>query len=203
MRLLSPTFILLLLLIGVPILEIAIFIQLGGWIGIAPTLLTIVATAVIGTALIRRHWMGVMARASREADAGRTPVRELFQAICLLAAGLLLLTPGFATDAAGFLLLTPPVQTAIGAALSQRIVGWVRQRAHEGGFASTGPFPGGPRGGGPRKRQPGGGVIDAEFEVVDPDTPDPLDQPDSPDEPKDDGVPSIGPDRSRWGRGRE
>lgn len=123
MRLLSPTFILLLLLVGTPILEIAIFIQLGGWIGIAPTLLTIVATAVIGTVLIRRHWMAVMARASREADAGRTPVRELFQAICLLAAGLLLLTPGFATDAAGFLLLVPPVRAIIR--------GWMRRQLEQ------------------------------------------------------------------------
>jgi len=208
MRLLSPTLILLLLLIGVPILEISIFIQLGGWIGLWPTLLTIVGTAVVGTALIRHNWVQVIARAGREADAGRAPVREVFQALCLLVSGLLLLTPGFATDAVGFLLLVPPVQAAIGAALSHRAVAWVQTRGGPGGgpFAG-GPFAGGPFAGGagpgPGRPRPGGGrtgVIDAEFEVVDDDPPadraDP--QPESGADPGD--PPEIGSEGSRWGR---
>ena len=96
-----------LILIITPIVEIAVFIQVGGLIGLWPTLAAIVLTALIGTALLRQQGLATLARAQREMAAQRLPVRELFDGICLLLAGALLLTPGFVTDAIGGALLMP------------------------------------------------------------------------------------------------
>lgn len=106
--------ILLLLFIGVPILEIAVFIQAGQLIGLWPTLATVVVTAIIGTALLRAQGLATLARARQSLDQGKIPVEDIFTGLCLLVAGLLLLTPGFITDAVGFLLFLPPFRRAAG-----------------------------------------------------------------------------------------
>lgn len=105
---------LLLFLIGVPIIEIALFIEIGGYIGLWPTLITIFVTALIGAALVRAQGLATLAKAQREVDAGRPPVRELFDGVCILIAGALLLTPGFLTDALGLGLLVPAFRAVLG-----------------------------------------------------------------------------------------
>ena len=104
----------LLAFIGVPLVEIALFIQIGGLIGLWPTIAIVIATAVAGTALIRRQGLNTLQRAQQEMDAQRLPVRELFDGICLIFAGAMLLTPGFLTDTVGFALLVPPLRTLLG-----------------------------------------------------------------------------------------
>ncbi|MCZ6846407.1 MAG: FxsA family protein, partial [Alphaproteobacteria bacterium] len=84
----------LLAFIGVPLVEIALFIKVGGLIGLWPTIAIVIATAVAGTALIRRQGLNTLQRAQQEMDAQRLPVRELFDGICLIFAGAMLLTPG-------------------------------------------------------------------------------------------------------------
>ena len=105
---------LILIFVGVPILEVGLFIQAGGIFGLWPTLAAIVATAFIGGALIRAQGLAVIDRARRSLRQGQTPVREAFTGICLLLAGALLMTPGFLTDSIGFLLLVPPVRRLLG-----------------------------------------------------------------------------------------
>jgi UPF0716 protein FxsA len=104
----------LLAFIGVPLIEIALFIQVGGFIGLWPTIAIVIATAMAGTALIRRQGLNTLQRAQMEMAANRLPVRELFDGVCLLFAGALLLTPGFLTDAVGFVLLIPPLRRLLG-----------------------------------------------------------------------------------------
>lgn len=106
--------ILLLLFIGVPILEIAVFIQAGELIGLWPTLAIVVLTAIVGTALLRAQGLATLARARQNLDRGEIPVEEVFTGVCLLVAGALLLTPGFVTDFVGMLLFVPPVRNVIG-----------------------------------------------------------------------------------------
>ncbi len=101
-------FAILLALIGVPLVEIAVFIEVGGWIGLWPTLAVILLTAFAGTWLIRAQGIGVLMRARRTIAEGGAPLREMFDGVCLIVAGAFLLTPGFVTDATGFLLLLPP-----------------------------------------------------------------------------------------------
>jgi len=103
--------------VAVPIAEIAVFIQVGGLIGLWPTLLTVVVTAAAGTWLMRMQGLGVLARAQASLARNELPVNEMIDGLCLLVAGMLLLTPGFITDAAGILLLVPPVRTSLRGAL--------------------------------------------------------------------------------------
>lgn len=106
--------ILILIFLGIPIAEIALFIQAGSLIGLWPTLAAVVATAIIGGAIIRAQGLAVLARAQQSFDRGEAPVNEVFTGLCLLVAGALLMTPGFLTDSLGFLLLVPAVRRSLG-----------------------------------------------------------------------------------------
>jgi UPF0716 protein FxsA len=105
---------LILFFVGVPILEIAVFIRAGDLIGLWPTLGAVVATAVAGAALLRAQGLAALGRARAQLDQGQVPIAEAFTGACLLLGGALLLTPGFITDTVGFLLLIPPVREVLG-----------------------------------------------------------------------------------------
>lgn len=131
----------LLLMIAVPIMEIAVFIQAGEFLGLWPTLLTVVLTAAIGTALLRHQGLATLKKVQDSMNAGKPPVAELFDGLCLVVAGLLLLTPGFVTDGVGFLLFVPPLRTFILGGLVRRL-----SVSMGGGFAGHGrPGHSGPR----------------------------------------------------------
>ncbi len=121
-------FAILLALVGVPLVEIAVFIEVGGWIGLWPTLVVILLTAFAGTWLIRAQGIGVLMRARRTVAEGGTPLREMFDGVCLVVAGAFLLTPGFVTDATGFLLLLPPFRDLAAGWAWRRWGGEVRAR---------------------------------------------------------------------------
>ncbi|MGP1256914.1 MAG: FxsA family protein [Kiloniellales bacterium] len=107
--------------IAVPLVEIAVFIQIGGLIGLWPTLAVVVATAVAGTWLLRLQGIATLNRARQQMDRGAMPARELFDGLCLVFAGALLLTPGFVTDAVGLLLFVPAVRDALRRAAASRL----------------------------------------------------------------------------------
>ena len=109
------------LLLIVPVLEIAVFIFVGGQIGVINTLLGIVLTAFIGTVLLRQQGFALIGQAQAQMERGNIPGKELAHGVMLLAAGLLLLTPGFVTDSIGFLLLVPPVRDTVFAFFKSRI----------------------------------------------------------------------------------
>ena len=96
-----------LILIIVPIIEITLFVQIGGAIGLGWTLLVILATAMLGARAIRRQGIDALARAQAQMATGKPPVGEIVHGVLILMAGVLLLTPGFMTDTLGFLLLLP------------------------------------------------------------------------------------------------
>jgi UPF0716 protein FxsA len=109
----TPGLIIPIALLVVPILEIAVFILIGGEIGLWPTLAMIFVTAVIGTILLRTQGFALFVRIRQETEAGHVPGRQLVHAGMILVAGILLLTPGFVTDAIGFLLFVPPLRDAL------------------------------------------------------------------------------------------
>ena len=90
--------ILLGLLIGVPLIEIYLFVELGGLIGTWPTIGLVVLTAIAGSIMLRAQGRRVLARAQEKIRRGEPPVSDLLDGIGLLLAGALLLTPGFLTD---------------------------------------------------------------------------------------------------------
>ena len=111
-----------LLLLALPVAEIAVFVVVGQYIGLLPTLAMILVTALIGSALLRIQGFGLLQRIRLETEQGRVPGRELVHGVMILIAGLLLLTPGFITDALGFLLFIPAVRDLAWSLLRNRIV---------------------------------------------------------------------------------
>jgi len=105
--------VILLLLIGLPLLEIAVFVQVGGEIGALATILLTVATALAGTIMLRLQGLSLLMRMRGEMDAGRVPGEDMMQGALMVVASLLLLIPGFVTDAIGLLLFVPPLRAAI------------------------------------------------------------------------------------------
>lgn len=109
------------LLLVIPVVEIAVFILVGGQIGVFPTLAFIFVTAMIGSILLRVQGFSVVARIRYEMDHGRIPGRELGHGVMILAAAILLLTPGFVTDAIGFALFVPAIRSMIWRFLASHI----------------------------------------------------------------------------------
>ncbi len=103
---------LLLLFILIPLLEIWLFILLGGFIGIYPTLFIILLTAILGTFLVKTQGINVLKEIQSKFNELENPTEPIAHGAMILFAGALLLTPGFFTDTVGFLLLIPKVRRA-------------------------------------------------------------------------------------------
>ena len=142
-----------LLLVGVPILEIALFIQVGGWLGLWPTLAIVVLTAIAGTALVKSQGARAIEQLKSSFDDLRDPTEPLAHGAMILFSGALLLTPGFFTDALGFALLVPGIRGALFRA--------VRARIKTQSFQM-----GGQMHGSPPQPDPGDDVIEGEFTEV-------------------------------------
>ncbi len=96
-----------------PLIEIAVFIWVGDLIGVLPTILLTVITAMAGTIMLRQQGLSLLMRMQTELDAGRAPGNEVMQGAMIVLASILLLLPGFVTDAIGLLLFVPPVRAAL------------------------------------------------------------------------------------------
>lgn len=121
------TLVLLVLFIVVPIIELAVIIQVGQALGVLPTIGLLLLVSFVGTWLVKREGMGVWRRFNQQVQAGHVPGKEIADGVMILLAGALLLSPGFVTDAVGVLLLLPPVRAAVRTALVARAAGRVRR----------------------------------------------------------------------------
>ncbi|WP_020039463.1 FxsA family protein [Salipiger mucosus] len=154
--------------LAVPLIEIALFIQVGGLIGLWPTLGVVVLTAILGTWLVRSQGLKAMGDLQSAFSRLEDPSAPLAHGAMILLSGALLLTPGFFTDAVGFALLSPQVRTGLIRYLSKRVT-VSRFEMGQGPHPQAGPQgPRGPQGPGPRpgpRRDPGD-VIEGEFTEV-------------------------------------
>ena len=148
--------------LAVPLIEIALFIQVGGLIGLWPTLLVVVLTAIIGTWLVRTQGAMAINNIRRTSGELSDPTEPLAHGAMILIAGVLLLTPGFFTDALGFALLMPPVRVAVFRYLRKH----VKVQRFEMGSGPSSQGPRGPRRGPVHPRD--GDVIEGEFEELPP-----------------------------------
>lgn len=112
---------LLLAFLLVPVIEIGLFIQVGGAIGLWPTLAIVIITAIAGTWLVRQQGMQAIGALQNSFSRLQDPTRPLADGAMILISGALLLTPGFFTDAVGFALLMPPVRAVVFDFLRRRI----------------------------------------------------------------------------------
>ena len=97
----------LLLFMLIPIVEMWILIEVGGWIGALPTIALVVLTATIGLSLLKQQGLSTLMRARLKMGEGAIPASELVSGVMIAVGGALLLTPGFVTDALGLALLIP------------------------------------------------------------------------------------------------
>lgn len=104
---------LLWLFVALPIVEIALFIQVGGLIGVWATLALVVLAFILGVTVIRSQGSHAWIQAQRSLAELRDPSRPLAHGMMLILAGVLLMVPGFLTDALGLVLLIPPVRDFI------------------------------------------------------------------------------------------
>jgi UPF0716 protein FxsA len=118
---------LLVLFLFVPLIELALLIRLGQWIGLLGTLAIVAGTAVLGAALARRHGVRAWTAIRDELRAGRVPASALADGLLILIGGIVLLTPGLLTDALGFALLLPPTRNALKRSLRRRFEEAVRR----------------------------------------------------------------------------
>jgi len=139
--------------VAIPLIEIALFIQVGGLIGLWWTLAIVIGTAILGTWLVRAQGILAIAQLRASFSELRDPTEPLAHGAMILLAGALLLTPGFFTDACGFALLFPPVRAAV--------FRWVKARVNVQRFEMGG-------GTGSRPTSRDERVIEGEYEEVSP-----------------------------------
>jgi len=112
------------LFIAVPILELYVIVKVGGLIGVLPTLVLLFGMSLLGATLLRHQGRGAWQRFNRALAERRFPGREVADGLMITIGGVLLLTPGFITDAVGLLLLIPPSR-----AIARRVLqAWVARR---------------------------------------------------------------------------
>lgn len=99
--------------IVIPFIEIMIFMMVGDQVGLMNTLFMALLTAVIGGLIVQYQGLHTLAHIRVALQRGQLPLNDLFDGICLVAAGALLITPGFLTDTIGFLLLIPLARTGL------------------------------------------------------------------------------------------
>jgi UPF0716 protein FxsA len=140
------------LFLAIPLIEIALFIQVGGLIGLWPTLALVVLSAILGSWLVRSQGLRELSNLQASLNDLRDPSEPLANGAMILVAGVLLLTPGFFTDLLGLTLLVPAVRSAVFRRIRARVIVQGFDRPDPG--AST--------------RRPDDRVIDGEYEEVTP-----------------------------------
>jgi UPF0716 protein FxsA len=132
-------FLLVILFIVVPLVELYVIIQVGQLIGAGPVIALLLLDAILGAVLLRHQGRAAWRRFNAALNEGRVPHRETFDGVMVIFGGALLLTPGFLTDVLGLCLLIPPTRALIRKAatvvalrrfsMGQRVVFWTAGRA--------------------------------------------------------------------------
>ena len=97
----------------IPIIEIYLLIEIGSMFGALTAVTLVILTGFLGAFLARMQGLQTLYRIQESLHEGRMPSGELLDALLIVIAGLVLLTPGFLTDSAGFLLLIPATRNFI------------------------------------------------------------------------------------------
>ncbi len=136
---------LILIFIVVPIAELYVIIQVGQLIGVVPTLLLLLADAVLGSLLLKHEGRGAWRRFNEALAGRRFPGREVADGALIIVGGTLLLTPGFITDIFGLFLLVPPTRAITRRLLKRFTIGRFTVVGMPGGGPPFGPPNGGDR----------------------------------------------------------
>ena len=144
---------LLVFFIGIPILEVSIFISIGTVIGLGPTLTIVITTAIIGAVLVKKQGLKTLFSAQKNLGNNQLPIQEFFDGLFLIVAGLFLITPGFVTDGIGLLLFLPQIKMLLKNIISNMLVA----RTSKGVYANINNT---------EPKKPTNPTIEGEFETV-------------------------------------
>lgn len=142
---------LLLLFVTIPLIELMLLLFVGSRIGLWPTIAIAILTGILGASLSRSQGMRAIGRYQAALAEGRLPHAEVIEGLIIFVAGVLLLTPGFLTDATGFLLLVPPIRERVSKALGGYLAGRINRAVSPAA----------------KKSSPPDGVIEIEAVVID------------------------------------
>jgi UPF0716 protein FxsA len=137
---------LILLFIVVPVAELYVIIKVGEAIGVLPTLILLLADALLGSFLLKHEGRGAWRRFNEALAERRFPGREVVDGALIIVGGTLLLTPGFLTDIVGLFLLAPPTRAIARRVLKRFTIGRFMVVGMPGG-SGAGPFGPPPNGG--------------------------------------------------------
>ncbi len=107
----------------IPVIELALLVEVGGRIGVAPTIAVVLGTGAAGAWLARSQGLRALQRLQEAVHTAQFPREEIFDGILILAGGLLLLTPGFLTDILGFCALVPGSRYLLKTLVKSRVRG--------------------------------------------------------------------------------
>ncbi|HSX67963.1 FxsA family protein [Nocardioides sp.] len=165
-----PGWLLALLFIGVPLLELIVIVRVGQTIGVGWTILLLIVDSIVGAWLLKREGGRALTALGTAFSSGRMPAREIADGMLILVGGVLMLTPGFLSDVLGFLCILPMTRPLARGLLTRFVA--TRLVVVPGGAFPGGPFSGGstfpgstPPGNGPRPRPGGHGDV-VQGEVV-------------------------------------
>ncbi|MDQ3914806.1 MAG: FxsA family protein [Actinomycetota bacterium] len=117
-----------LLLLVVPVVELAVIVQVAEEVGVPNTLGLLVLVSVAGAWLLRHQglatWRSLQATTAR----GERPAKEVTDGALILLGGALLLTPGFVTDAVGLVFLIPPTRALVKSGFRKLLGAWAAKR---------------------------------------------------------------------------
>ncbi|TVP44347.1 MAG: FxsA family protein [Gemmatimonadales bacterium] len=134
------------LFVVVPLLELALLVWIGQWIGVLPTVGIVAATGLLGAWLARKQGLRTLTELQLRAARGEIPAQAMMDGAAILVGGLLLLTPGILSDILGFSLLLPPTRRVLQRWAGERIVRGIRKGTVKVTFMGMGGGPPGPGG---------------------------------------------------------
>jgi UPF0716 protein FxsA len=112
----------------IPFIEIYLLIKIGSYLGAFNTVIIVILTAFFGALLARYQGFQTMLRVRESLERGEMPAEELIDALLILLAGIVLLTPGFLTDLAGLMILIPSTRLMLKRWLRKKFDAWSSQK---------------------------------------------------------------------------
>ncbi|MGD8982976.1 MAG: FxsA family protein [Desulfobacteraceae bacterium] len=112
----------------IPFIEIYLLIKIGSYLGAFNTVVIVILTACLGALLARYQGFQTMLRVRQSLERGEMPAEDLLDALLILLAGIVLLTPGFLTDLAGLMILIPATRLMFKRWLRKKFDEWTSQK---------------------------------------------------------------------------
>ncbi|MDQ3957976.1 MAG: FxsA family protein [Actinomycetota bacterium] len=128
---------LVVLLLVVPLVELAVIVQVAQGLGILETIVLLIGVSVAGAWLLKQQGLATWRSLQETMARGQTPTKEAADGALILLGGALLLTPGFVTDAVGLVLLIPPTRAVVKGAFRRLLGTWAVRRFGAAGEAGN------------------------------------------------------------------